>query len=152
MDGLARLDGVTVYGPPEPEDRLGVVSFNIDGVHHDLAAAILNNEAAIATRNGCFCAHPYLHRLLGVGDVTDLVNKLRRGQDTELPGAVRMSLGVFNTADEVDWLLQWVRRLRDRTWSGRYDLEKRDYCKPVFFEFQGEAGVSGASGHAASHT
>ena len=61
-----------------------------------------------------------------------------------------MSLGVFNTAEEVDWLLQWVRRLRDRTWGGRYDLEKRDYCKPVFFEFQGETGVSGASGHATS--
>ncbi|MFN8177734.1 MAG: aminotransferase class V-fold PLP-dependent enzyme [bacterium] len=150
MEGLAAIEGVTVYGPPDPEARLGVVSFNIEGVHHDLAAAILNNEGAIATRNGCFCAHPYLHRLLGVGDVRELVDHLRRGEDTELPGAVRMSLGAFNTAEEVDWLLAWVRRLHERTWTGRYDLEKRDYCKPVFFEFQGQSGVSGKSGHAAA--
>jgi len=150
LDGLAAIDGVDVYGPEDPEARLGVVSLNIEGVHHDLAAAILNNEAAVATRNGCFCAHPYLHRLLGVGDVTDLVDRLRRGEETDLPGAVRVSLGIFNTAEEVDWVLQWIRRIRDREWTGHYDLEKRDYCKPVFFEFQGRADVSGAAGRAPS--
>jgi selenocysteine lyase/cysteine desulfurase len=120
----------------------------VDGVHHDLAAAILNNEAVIATRNGCFCAHPYLHHLLGVKDVEQLVARLSRGEDTELPGAVRASIGLFNTPDEVDWLVSWVRKLTRREWSGRYDLEKRDYCKPVFFEFDGRTGLSGTSQHA----
>jgi len=148
LEELRALQGVAVYGPANPEERLGVVSFNIDGLHHDLAAAILNNEAAIATRNGCFCAHPYLHLLLDVGDVSELVSSLRRGEDTDLPGAVRVSIGLFNTIEEVDYLLDWVRRLRDRKWTGQYDLEKRDYCKPVFFEFQGEMGVSGETRHA----
>ncbi len=148
MEGLAAIDGVQVLGPPDPEARLGVVSFNIDGVHHDLASAILNNEAAIATRNGCFCAHPYLHLLLRVGDVTDLVDRLRAGEEAELPGAVRVSMGVYNTENEVDYMLGWVRRIRDRQWSGTYDLEKRDYCKEVYFEFQGVRGVSGSSAHA----
>lgn len=151
MEGLAAIDGVEVYGPADPEKRLGVVSFNIDGVHHDLASAILNNEGAIATRNGCFCAHPYLHLLLRVGDVTDLVDRLRAGEDAEIPGAVRVSMGVYNTENEVDYMLRWVRRLRDRKWSGTYDLEKRDYCKEVYFEFQGIRGVSGSSGHGAAH-
>ena len=144
---LRSMEGVDVYGPPNPKDRLGVISFNVDGVHHDLVAAILNNEGAIATRNGCFCAHPYLHQLLGVGDVTDLVDRLRSGQETELPGAVRASMGIFNTPEEVEYMLKWIRRIRDRKWTGHYDLEKRDYCKPVFFEFQGESGLSGRSGH-----
>ena len=148
MEGLAAIDGVHVLGPADPEARLGVVSFNIDGVHHDLASAILNNEAAIATRNGCFCAHPYLHLLLRVGDVTDLVDRLRAGEEAELPGAVRVSMGVYNTENEVDYMLGWVRRIRDRQWSGTYDLEKRDYCKEVYFEFQGVRGVSGSSAHA----
>ncbi|MGQ0721863.1 MAG: aminotransferase class V-fold PLP-dependent enzyme [Candidatus Eiseniibacteriota bacterium] len=148
LEGLCSLDGVTVYGPADPEARLGVVSFNVDGVHHDLAAAILNNEAVIATRNGCFCAHPYLHHLLGVKDVEELVARLARGEDTELPGAVRASIGLFNTPDEVDWLISWVGKLTRREWTGRYDLEKRDYCKPVFFEFDGRTGLSGASQHA----
>ncbi len=150
LDGLARLDGVTVYGPKDPEARLGVVSLNIEGVHHDLAAAILNNEGAIATRNGCFCAHPYLHRLLDVGDVTDLVERLRRGEDADLPGAVRVSLGIFNTAEEVDWALAWIEKVRDRKWTGKYDLVCKNYCQPVYFEFQGMPGVSRASGHATS--
>lgn len=148
LGGVTAIPGVTVYGPKDPAARLGVVSFNIEGVHHDLAAAILNNEAAIATRNGCFCAHPYLHHLLAVGDVTDLVNRLGRGEDTELPGAVRASIGLFNTPEEVDHLIDWIGRLARREWTGTYDLEKRDYCKPVFFEFDGESGISGASTHA----
>jgi len=147
LDGLLGMDGVTVYGPADAEKRLGVVSFNVDGVHHDLAAAILNNEAVIATRNGCFCAHPYLHRLLKMGDVEDLVAKLERGEDTELPGAVRATIGLFNTDSEVDYLLTWIEKLTRRQWSGRYDLDKRDYCKPVFFEFDGESGLSGRSQH-----
>lgn len=152
LEGLLAMDGVTVYGPPDPAARLGVVSFNVDGVHHDLAAAILNNEAAIATRNGCFCAHPYLHRLLEVKDVEHLVDRLRRGEDTELPGAVRASIGLFNTPDEVDYLLRWIGKLTRREWAGSYDLEKRDYCKPVFFELDGEAGLSGSSSHTAART
>ena len=146
LNELRAMDGVEVYGPADPDARLGVVSFNIDGVHHDLAAAILNNEAAIATRNGCFCAHPYLHRLLRMGDVSELVATLKSGKDAELPCAVRVSIGIFNTPEEVEYLLRWVRRIRDRQWAGHYDLDKRDYCKPVFFEFQGVRGQSGSSG------
>jgi hypothetical protein len=86
-----------------------------------------------------------------VGDVTDLVDRLRAGEDAEIPGAVRVSMGVYNTENEVDYMLRWVRRLRDRKWSGTYDLEKRDYCKEVYFEFQGIRGVSGSSGHGAAH-
>jgi selenocysteine lyase/cysteine desulfurase len=148
MHGLSRIDGVEVYGPEDPNERLGVVGFNVDGVHHDLAAAILNNEAVIATRNGCFCAHPYLHQLLRMGDVTELVNTLARGETAELPGACRASIGLFNTNEEVDYLIEWVGRLARREWTGKYDLEKRDYCKPVFFEFDGESGQSGSSSHA----
>jgi selenocysteine lyase/cysteine desulfurase len=148
MERLLAMDGVAVYGPPDPEARLGVISFNIDGIDHDLASAILNNEAAIATRNGCFCAHPHLHFLLGIGDVSNLVDALRRGDETDLPGAVRVSMGVFNTSEEVDFMLDWIERVRDKKWLGKYDLEKRDYCKPVFFEFQGESGLSGMSDHA----
>ncbi len=150
LDGLAKLDGVTVYGPKDPRERLGVVSLNVKGVHHDLAASILNNEAAIATRNGCFCAQPYLQRLLGIEDTCDLMAKVRRGEDADLPGAVRVSMGIFNTSEEVDWVLEWIQRIRDRRWTGHYDLEARDYCQPVIFEFQGQKGVSGASAQTAS--
>ena len=47
-------------------DRLPVAAFNLDGVPHGLLAARLANEYAIGTRSGCFCAHPYMGRLLGL--------------------------------------------------------------------------------------
>jgi selenocysteine lyase/cysteine desulfurase len=139
LAGLAGIDGVNVLGPPSPDERLGVVGFNIDGIHHDLVSAILNHEGGIATRNGCFCAHPYLHHLLGLDDVGDLVDSLRRGdEDPLLPGAVRISIGLFNTEEEIDLALEWVERIRDRKWSGSYDLERGNFCRPVFFRLQGD--------------
>ena len=39
--------------------------FTVDGVPHALVAARLAAEDAIGVRHGCFCAHPYLIRLLG---------------------------------------------------------------------------------------
>jgi selenocysteine lyase/cysteine desulfurase len=137
LAGLQDIEGVTVYGPPNPEERLGVVSFNIKDVHHDLVAVVLDSEAAIATRNGCFCAHPYLHRLLRMKNLDELVERLRRGEETELPGAVRVSLGLINTEEEIDYVLKWIRKVSRKEWTGTYDLKIRDYCKPVYFDLSG---------------
>ena len=49
------------------DDRLAVAAFTVDGMHHALVAARLSAEFGIGVRHGCFCAHPYLIRLLGVG-------------------------------------------------------------------------------------
>jgi cysteine desulfurase/selenocysteine lyase len=137
LSGLREIEGVNVYGPPNPAERLGVVSFNIEEVHHDLVAVVLDSEAAIATRNGCFCAHPYLHRLLKMQNVDDLVARLRRGEETELPGAVRVSLGLINTEEEIDYVVKWIGKVSRREWTGTYDLKIRDYCKPVYFDLSG---------------
>ncbi len=132
MDGLARLDGVCVLGDLDPSHRLGVLSMTIEGVPHELAATILNREAAIAVRNGCFCAHPYLHRLLGVDDTSDLRRRLEAGDEIELPGAVRPTIGIFNNEPEIAELLRMVRVVRDRAWKGDYsDLGSAAACKEV---------------------
>src|SRR3990172_5701617 len=96
MDGLKRIDGVTVLGHPDPARRIGALALTIDGVPHELAATILNREAAIAVRNGCFFPPPYLHRLLGLEDTSALRAKLVAGEEVDLPGAVRPSFGIFN--------------------------------------------------------
>ena len=66
-DGLRAIDGVHVLGPGPGTDTLSVASFTVDGMHHALVAARLSAEWGIGVRHGCFCAHPYLLRLLGVG-------------------------------------------------------------------------------------
>jgi selenocysteine lyase/cysteine desulfurase len=132
MGELARLDGVRVLGDPDPDHRIGALSLTIEGVPHELAASILNREAAIAVRNGCFCAHPYLHRLLGIGDTSELRRKLVAGEDVDLPGAVRPSFGIFNDEHEVAELVRMIRVIRDRAWKGDYaDIPGAAACKEL---------------------
>jgi selenocysteine lyase/cysteine desulfurase len=120
MRGLASIPGVRLLGHPDPALRLGVLSMTIEDVPHELAATILNQEAAIAVRNGCFCAHPYLHRLLGLIDTSELRRQLEAGQEVALPGAVRPTIGLFNTEEEVDRLIAMIRRISERKWKGDY--------------------------------
>lgn len=62
--GLAATPRVRVLGPGPDVERLPVVAFVVDGQPHALVAARLSAEFAIGVRHGCFCAHPYVARLL----------------------------------------------------------------------------------------
>ena len=68
-EGLRAIHGVHVLGPATTPGAatLAVAAFTVDGMHHGLVAARLSAEFGIGVRHGCFCAHPYLLRLLGVG-------------------------------------------------------------------------------------
>ena len=64
---LKNISKIKLIGDTENlSNRLGVLSFNIEGMPHGLVASILSFEFAIGTRNGCFCAHPYVKCLLNV--------------------------------------------------------------------------------------
>jgi selenocysteine lyase/cysteine desulfurase len=113
--GLARLPSVRrlrLWNDPDI-DRVGIATFNLDGYRHPLLAAILSAEYAIGVRHGCFCAHPLITRLLGVPDhhAARYHAELRGGRKPTLPGAVRASLGLGSTADDVDRLLGALRRI-----------------------------------------
>ena len=136
LDRLRTTEGIELYGPPDPEQRLGVVSFNVDGVHHSQVSAILNNEAAIATRNGCFCAHPLIFRLLKIENPEGLIRAMAAGMLPEQPGAVRASFGIYNTEREVDALIDALLMIRDHRWQGDYEVQGYDHCKPEFYSFQ----------------
>ena len=107
-DGLRAIDGVRVLGPGD--SRLPVATFVLDGVHHALVAARLSAELGIGVRHGCFCAHPYLLRLLDLrpDEVTAYQDAVRRGDRREVPGAVRASAGISTSADDVDRFLDAV--------------------------------------------
>jgi selenocysteine lyase/cysteine desulfurase len=108
-DGLRAIDGVRVLGP-EPgsgADTLAVAAFTVEGMHHALVAARLSAEFGVGVRHGCFCAHPYLMRLLGVGaeGVAEARAAVRQGNRSTIPGAVRASCGLGTSEDDVDTLL-----------------------------------------------
>lgn len=82
---------VDLYGPRSPEDRGGVVSFNVRGLHHHTVGRALD-AFGIAVRTGMHCAHP-LHYRLG------------------LRGTVRASFYIYNVKEEVDALVDALRKI-----------------------------------------
>ncbi|MEA2574563.1 MAG: hypothetical protein QOH93_1861 [Chloroflexia bacterium] len=125
LEKLNEIPGLTIYGPRDPalpQDRLGVIAFNLEKVDHQLTAAILSHEYAIGTRTGGFCAHPYLMRLFGLN--TDSVHTLRDevvgGDRRNMPGAVRMSFGFYSTRDDVDTIIGALWDIQDGKWRGDY--------------------------------
>ncbi|MBW4548494.1 MAG: aminotransferase class V-fold PLP-dependent enzyme [Symplocastrum torsivum CPER-KK1] len=125
LQGLAQLPQVKILGESNPEtiqNRLGVVSFTVEGVHHALAAAILSYEWGIAVRNGCFCAQPLLRHLLKVTKKQDLLcqEEILQGNQHNVPGAVRASLGLHNTAADIQTLVEAVTCIARQQWQGNY--------------------------------
>ena len=111
--GLAAIPGVRLLGPGLDAETLPVAAFTVDGVPHALVAARLAAEEAIGVRHGCFCAHPYLMRLLDHTreDVHRYREQVRRGDRSAMPGAVRASAGINTTGEDIQRLLAAVARI-----------------------------------------
>ncbi len=112
-EGIAAIDGVRLLGPTAATETLPVAAFVVEGVPHALVAARLSAELAIGVRHGCFCAHPYLVRLLGLtpGDIARYRQEILRGDHRQAPGAVRASAGINATDEDVARLLDAVARI-----------------------------------------
>ncbi|MFZ5918383.1 MAG: aminotransferase class V-fold PLP-dependent enzyme [Chloroflexota bacterium] len=139
LQRLNAIDGVRIYGSTDPErldDRLGVISFAVKDMPHARVAAILSFEGGIGVRNGCFCAHPYLLRLLDVGEETAQTyqQEILQGDRSNLPGLVRASFGCYNTAAEIDHLAAMLERIAAGDYRGDYVLHKAsgDYVPRTF--------------------
>lgn len=123
---LNALDGITVYGSKDPaaaETRVGVIPFNVRGLAHGKVAAILGFEGGIGVRNGCFCAHPYMLKLLNVSDETykSFHDQVLRHNRVDLPGMVRMSFGCYNNCEDVDRLVEMLERILAGKYQGDYE-------------------------------
>jgi len=105
---LASIDGVRLLGASAT--RLPVATFVVEGVPHALVAARLSAEYGIGVRHGCFCAHPYLLRLLNLPDheVAAYRDAVRHGDRRHMPGAVRASAGLSTTGADVDRFIEAV--------------------------------------------
>ncbi len=91
LAGLGAIEGVRVLGAAQ--DRGGVVSFTVDGVHpHDVATVL--DRYGIAVRAGQHCAEP-LHHRFGV------------------ESTARASFGIYTTPEEIDVLARGIVRVRE---------------------------------------
>ncbi|HZA79330.1 MAG TPA: aminotransferase class V-fold PLP-dependent enzyme, partial [Acidimicrobiales bacterium] len=108
--GLATIPGVVVLGPDAAVPALPLATFTLSGTPHALVAARLSAEHGIGVRHGCFCAHPYLVRLLGLDpdDIARYWDAVRHHDRRHTPGAIRASAGVSTTEDDIDRLVAAV--------------------------------------------
>lgn len=123
---LSTVRGLRRYGPTDA-DRLPVAAFNLDGMPHGLLAARLSHEHGIGVRSGCFCAHPYMSRLLALtpDEVTRFHDDVRAGSHQRLPGAVRASANRATTLDDVAALGHALR-----TVAATPENDRRYECDP----------------------
>ena len=87
---LSDLNGVRIVG--QAKEKISVVSFVLDGIHHQDTGVILD-QLGIAVRTGHHCTQPLMQRL-------------------GLAGTTRASFAVYNTKDEIDRLVQGIRRVQ----------------------------------------
>ncbi len=131
-DALARLAAipeVVVYGSVDAGavPRAGVIAFNVRSLPHGLVAAALWDYFAIAVRNDCFCAQPYVKEQLRLHP--DVESACTSDADvcdaTKKPGMVRASFGVFTTHDDVAALDEALRFVAAHaaTLRGRYQRD-----------------------------
>ena len=120
---LKKIPKIVLYGPTDRlEEKVGVMAFNIEGMHHSLVAAILGVEGGIGVRDGCFCAHPYVKELLHVGPEEDrrFTAEVMSGNKSNMPGMVRASLGCYNTTEDIDALAEMLERVARGAYTGKY--------------------------------
>ena len=97
LEGLSSLDRVRLYGPRDLSRRVGIVSFNIDGMEPSEVALALDEEFGIMCRPGLHCA-PSAHRTIG----------------TFPKGTVRFAPGFFNTREEGEKAIEAVKEIARR--------------------------------------
>lgn len=126
--GLAAVPGLTQYTvwPEGSCDRVGVCTFNLEGYPDRLLAQILASEHAIGVRNGCFCAHPLVTRLLDIDEETArcIRDEVVAGDQTRMPGAVRASLGLANGPEDVERLVAAVSSIAEHGPAGHYVYDR----------------------------
>ena len=88
-------------------DRIGTIPFVLDGYHHALVSAILEHEYGIETRSGTICNHRLVRRWFNISDAQQKVieRKIRDGNLLASYGIVRVSIGVQNTKQDIDALV-----------------------------------------------
>jgi selenocysteine lyase/cysteine desulfurase len=119
LRGLAQLPGVRIYGIQDPDSqrfarRGGVIAFGVKGMMADSVARALAERGGIGSRYGCHCAHLLVKRLLGIPRPLEQFQRVivTLFPRLNLPGVARVSLGLQNSALDVDRLIEVLGGIR----------------------------------------
>ncbi|MEI2664418.1 cysteine desulfurase [Rossellomorea sp. LJF3] len=93
LDKMNEVDGMTIFGPSDPGQRAGLVTFNIDDVHPHDVATVLDAEG-IAVRAGHHCAQPLMKWL-------------------NVSATARASFYLYNTEEDIDKLVAGLVKTKE---------------------------------------
>jgi selenocysteine lyase/cysteine desulfurase len=131
------------------EERLGIISFEVEDIHYNLIVKILNDRFGIQVRGGCSCAGTYGHYLLDINHTASkkMTDKIDQGDLSERAGWVRVSLHPTMTTEEVyqiagaikmtadhikEWQTDYVYHPRSNSFT--HKRESKQFSKKDFFE------------------
>ena len=120
------IPGLILYDDMNTEEKVSIISFNMNGLDHNELATILASEGGIAVRNGCFCAQPYVQRLLKIPK--EEIKKYMTNESLPRPGLVRISLGLYNDCNEIYLFAHLLNKV-----SKNIDFYKNKYRKSPFY-------------------
>jgi len=137
---LKRLEGIPKIHvlADDPEKRIGVISFYVEEINHNLVVRMLNDRFGIQVRGGCSCAGTYGHFLLHVTKnlshkITEMIN---HGDFSEKPGWVRISFHPTMTDQELNYILDSIETViaNGIKWSEDYyyDEHSGEYIHKTF--------------------
>jgi selenocysteine lyase/cysteine desulfurase len=125
LRGLKQIPGITVYGISDPDApqfarKGGVIVFRVEGIRANRVAQELSERGGIGVRSGCHCAHLLIKRLLNIPPLLEQFQGviLTLFKQLSLPGLTRISLGLENSAEEIDTLLQMLRDIAAQARNG----------------------------------
>jgi selenocysteine lyase/cysteine desulfurase len=120
---LPKIHGLKILAE-NIKERLGVISFYVEGIHHNLLTRLLNDLYGIQVRGGCSCAGTYGHFLLNVDydqshSITEHIDK---GDFSLKPGWVRLSFHPTMTNGELFTIIDALKDI-----SKNIDVYKKSY-------------------------
>ena len=129
---FSRIPGLHILADNMTE-RLGIISFYIDGIHINLFVKLLNDLYFIQVRGGCACAGTYGHYLLDVSfeDSHEITRLISSGDHSRKPGWIRISLHPTMTDQELEYIISAVAEIRQThhkiTGDYIYNPRKNEY-------------------------
>jgi selenocysteine lyase/cysteine desulfurase len=118
LRGLKQIPGITPFGIIDPDSpnfqhKGGVIVFRVEGLMANRVAKELAERGGIGVRSGCHCAHMLVKRLLHVSGPLEQFQRvmLTLFPKLALPGVTRISLGLENSAEDVDTVLHVLNQI-----------------------------------------
>jgi len=138
---LEKIPGLSILAG-HIKDRLGIISFYVEGIHYNLIVKLLNDRFGIQVRGGCSCAGTYGHYLLNVSyDYShNITCKIDSGDLSDKPGWVRLSIHPTMLNEEISYICDAIEQvcLNISQWSEdyNYDNHSNEFIHKSNFNFE----------------